>query len=119
NQLVVDIKSTSCRTLEEFTKSCLKYDYDRQAAFYLDSLGMKGAAERRFAFVAIQKVKPFHVWKIEYLGDSDFIEYGRRKYQALLSQWRHRESLGLSFVPSTWNAGLLPNDKGSLGALAT
>ena len=118
NRLVVDIKSTSCRTRHEFMESCLRYDYDRQAAFYLDSLGKQGAAERKFAFVAIQKAKPFNVWKIEYAGDSDFIEFGRRKYQALLGEWKHRESLGLNFVPSTWDMELYSNDKKGLGVIA-
>lgn len=117
-RLVVDIKSTSCRTLEEFMASCLKYDYDRQAAFYLDSLGAEGAAKRRFAFVAIQKVKPFNVWKIEYSGDSDFINLGRRKYQALLSEWQRQEARGLYFVPSSWDTGSSPNNEGSFEQLA-
>jgi hypothetical protein len=99
-------------------ESCLRYDYDRQAAFYLDSLGKQGAAERKFAFVAIQKAKPFNVWKIEHAGDSDFIEFGRRKYQALLGEWKHRESLGLNFVPSTWDMELYSNDKKGLGVIA-
>ncbi len=119
NRLIVDIKSTACRTREDFVASCLKYDCDRQAAFYLDSLGAEVASGREFTFVAIQKVKPFDIWRIQYSRESDFIDYGRRKYQALLSEWRHRESLGLSFVPSTWDADLLPNDNGSQGNLAT
>lgn len=118
NKLIVDLKSISCRTFEEFMTSCLKYDYDRQAAFYLDSLGAEGAADRQFAFVAIQKVKPFSVWKIEYAGDSDFIEFGRRKYQALLGEWQRREAQGRRFVPSTWDAGLYPNDEENCGQLA-
>ena len=118
NRLIVDIKSTSCRTLEEFMASCLKYDYDRQAAFYLDSLGKEEVAERGFFFVAIQKIKPFNVWRIEHPGKSGFIELGRKKYQALLREWRHRESLGLSFVPTTWKPGLCPKDKEGPGARA-
>ena len=117
-RLVVDLKSTSCRTRDEFLASCLKYDYDRQAAFYLDSLGAEGAAKRRFAYVAIQKVKPFDIWKIEYSGNSDFINFGRRKYQALLSEWQRREARGLYFVPSSWDTGSSPNEDGSFGQLA-
>lgn len=106
NRLVVDIKSTSCRTREDFVASCLKYDYDRQAAFYLDSLGAEEIVKRRFMFVAIQKVKPFNIWKVEYPGNSDFINFGRRKYQSLLSEWKQREARGLCFVPSTWGTEL-------------
>ena len=38
NALIIDIKTTSARTQAQFLDSCYTYDYDRQAAFYLDSL---------------------------------------------------------------------------------
>ena len=38
NALVIDLKTTSARTQAQFLESCYTYDYDRQAAFYLDSL---------------------------------------------------------------------------------
>lgn len=96
-RLVVDIKSTSCRTFADFMVSCEKYDYDRQAAFYLDAIGGK-----KFAFVAVQKVKPFNVWIVEHHTNGVFIESGRKKYRRLLREWKHRELIGQPFTPSTW-----------------
>jgi hypothetical protein len=48
NRLIVDLKTTSQTSYECFVKSCIDYEYDRQAAFYLDSIGAK-----RFVFVGI------------------------------------------------------------------
>ena len=95
--LVVDIKSTSCKTYSNFLRSCDRYDYDRQAAFYLDSISAK-----RFVFVAVQKVKPFNVWIVEHHTAGSFIESGRKKYCRLLREWKRRADRGEEFVPSSW-----------------
>ncbi|GAA4461880.1 hypothetical protein GCM10023189_37890 [Nibrella saemangeumensis] len=97
NRLIVDIKSTSCKSFADFQKSCERYDYDRQAAFYLDSIGAK-----KFVFVAVQKVMPHNVWVIEHHTQGQFAENGRKKYRALLREWKRRAELGSSFIPLAW-----------------
>ncbi len=97
-QLVVDIKSTSCKSYDDFLASCDRYDYDRQAAFYLDSVGA-----RRFVFVAVQKVTPYNVWTIEHHTAGSFVESGRKKYRALLREWKRRNDRGESFIPASWS----------------
>ena len=97
-RLVVDIKSTSCRSFADFMASCNRYDYDRQAAFYLDAIG-----GTRFAFVAVQKVKPYNVWTVEHHTAGSFIESGRKKYRKLLREWKNHELTGQPFTPSTWS----------------
>ena len=104
NRLVTDLKTTSARSREEFLRSCQRYDYDRQAAYYLDAIAAPPAHRPRFCFLAIQKQKPFSVWRFDFAGDSDFITKGRQKYRFLLDQWAQRERQGLSFVPSSWAA---------------
>lgn len=47
-----DLKTTKCKTFEEFLKACRNYDYFRQAALY-----MKAAHLRDFVFDAPQKVE--------------------------------------------------------------
>ena len=118
DRVIADIKSTSCRSEADFIATCSRFDYDRQAAFYLDSLGEEGILKRKFIFVAIQKVKPFAIWKFEYDGNSDFIRQGRRKYQALLGEWKRQEVLGLAFVPSSWVPDLCPNAGRGNGLMA-
>jgi hypothetical protein len=85
----VDLKTTSQTSYERFVKSCLDYDYDRQAAFYLDSVGAK-----RFIFIGIAKKSPHGLYFFE--ADRDFIAGGRKKYQALLRKWREYD------FPSSW-----------------
>jgi hypothetical protein len=80
---ILDLKTTSARTYAEFIACCQKYDYDRQAAFYLDSIGGK-----RFIFVGIQKIKPFALFHFEATALPGFVEYGRKKYKALLRKWK-------------------------------
>ena len=98
SRLVIDIKSTSCRTYADFLHTCEAYEYDRQAAFYLDAVGGK-----KFVFVAVQKVKPFNVWVVEHHADGSFIQSGRKKYRRLLREWKHRAETGQPFTPSTWS----------------
>ena len=80
---VYDIKTTSASSIEQFTKSVLMYGYDRQAAFYMDSIGAK-----RFLFIALSKTKKNTVFIME--ADSSLIESGRKKYRKLLSVWKQR-----------------------------
>lgn len=102
DRLVVDLKSTSARSEAAFMKDCIRYNYDRQAAFYLDAIARPGGPSRRFALVAIQKKKPFSVYRLEFADDSDFVEDGRRKYRFLLDMWAKRQAQGIPFVPSSW-----------------
>lgn len=94
---IYDLKTTSEKSFDGFLRSAEKYDYDRQAAFYLDAVGAK-----RFGFLIVQKVKPFHIWNVEYAAGSEFIELGRKKYSALLREWKRRADAGIPFVPSRW-----------------
>lgn len=80
---VYDIKTTSASSIEQFAKHCQAYGYDRQAAFYMDSIGAK-----RFFFIALSKTKKDMVFIME--ADRSFIESGRKKYRKLLSVWQQR-----------------------------
>lgn len=90
NRLIIDLKTTIQPNCERFVKSCLDYDYDRQAAFYLDSVRAS-----RFVFVGSAKKAPHGLYLFE--PDRAFIETGRKKYQALLRKWKE-----MDYVPSSW-----------------
>jgi hypothetical protein len=108
NRLVIDLKSTSQRDYASFLKSLTTYDYDRQAAFYLDSIGSQANTRPRFMFIGVQKVKPYNIWTVEYQEGGSFILSGRKKYQALLREWKRRKELGQPFTPSSWNTQTEP-----------
>jgi PDDEXK-like domain of unknown function (DUF3799) len=93
-RLIVDFKTTSASTHEEFRDHCLRYHYDRQAAFYMDSL--PGAeCTKTFFFIGVQKVKPFDMFFLQ--ADEGFISGGRNKYQSLLQAFKTTP-----FTPSAW-----------------
>lgn len=80
---ILDFKTTSARSEEEFLRHAWNFDYDRQAAFYLDSI-----AAKRFLFVAVQKRSPFKVFTLDTALVPGFVDYGRKKYKALLRSWK-------------------------------
>ena len=76
---LLDFKTTSAPDLPHFLATITQYDYDRQAALYLDVLGAT-----RFFIIGVQKKAPHHVWRVELTATPDLIEQGRKKYFRLL-----------------------------------
>ncbi|RTQ45844.1 hypothetical protein EJV47_23735 [Hymenobacter gummosus] len=79
---LVDFKTTSCPDFAHFLTSTYQYDYDRQAALYLDALGAS-----RFLIIGVQKKAPHEVWVFDATASPGFIEQGRKKYTALLRRY--------------------------------
>lgn len=77
--LLIDFKITSCPDLPYFLASAAQYDYDRQAALYLDALGAT-----RLLIIGGQKKDPHQGWVADATAAPGFIEQGRKKYAALL-----------------------------------
>ena len=99
--LIADVKTTSARNRAEFLSNCLRYEYDRQAAFYIDGCRMAGQLIQRFILFGVQKQKPHQVYLVELLPDDPFIENGRRKYRKLLASW-----LKKPYTPSSWQIAI-------------
>jgi hypothetical protein len=92
---LVDFKTTSASDYAHFLATVEQYDYDRQAALYVDVLGAT-----RFLIIGVQKtrIKAFgqashEVWLFDATAAAGFIEQGRKKYSALL---RHHARQGLA-----------------------
>jgi PDDEXK-like domain of unknown function (DUF3799) len=85
---LVDFKTTSCATPEQFLATVNQYDYDRQGAFYADVLGAQ-----RVVLIAVQKRprKGEHpaVWVVELTPEQ--LATGRKKYQRLLREVAQRD----------------------------
>ena len=79
---LIDFKTTSCPDLPHFLASAEQYDYDRQAALYLDAL-----QATRFLIIGVQKRNPHQVCVYDATAAPGFIEQGRRKYAALLRRY--------------------------------
>ena len=78
--ILVDIKTTQSHNENAFRGSCMKYGYDRQAAFYMD-----GFKADEFWFIVIEKTAPYDVGI--YMCGDEFISMGRSKYQDLLKTY--------------------------------
>ncbi|SDY30335.1 PD-(D/E)XK nuclease-like domain-containing protein [Hymenobacter psychrophilus] len=76
---LLDFKTTSCRDQTQFLAAIEQYDYDRQAAFYLDVLQAD-----RFLIVGVQKKAPHAIWVFELTTAPLLLEQGRKKYRRLL-----------------------------------
>lgn len=96
-EIIIDVKTTSAGSQAEFLENCLRYEYDRQAAFYVDGCRALGQSIDRFMLFGVQKQKPHQVYVVDLKGDDSFVEGGRRKYVKLLSDW-----LKQPYTPSSW-----------------
>jgi hypothetical protein len=90
--LMVDFKTTSAKSYAKFLDTCIDYNYDRQAAFYLNAVKAK-----RFVFIGLQKVAPYDVFYYEATADRGFVEAGQRKIKYLMSEIKQR-----NWRPQTW-----------------
>jgi hypothetical protein len=94
--IVTDLKTTSEKTFQDFLDACIKYEYDRQMAFYHDVLTAEhNAGSYKIVIVAVQKQSPFDVFIYE--PSNEFIDYGRKKYRKLLLEAKKR-----NFRPTSW-----------------
>ncbi|WP_080057857.1 PD-(D/E)XK nuclease-like domain-containing protein [Spirosoma aerolatum] len=108
NALIIDLKTTSARSQAQFLESCYTYDYDRQAAFYIDSLrhadNREWASTRqfRFVFIGIMKQRPHRLFAVDASSIPGFLDYGRKKYRFWLRKWREEQQT-LPLITSAWS----------------
>lgn len=91
---VIDVKTTEDARPEQFGRSCYKYRYDKQGAFYLD--GVQQAREQRrpkaFIFIAVEKTKPYNVGVYYLTGEQ--AKSGREKYRKDLGIYSNCQRTG-------------------------
>ena len=91
---LIDFKTTSSPDLAHFLITIEKYDYDRQAALYLDVLGAT-----RFLIIGVQKKDPHELWRVELTAMPGLIEQGRKKYAVLLRHCARKVTGVPNFAP--------------------
>ena len=84
--IVVDLKTTDNAGPNAFAKSCAKWRYHVQAAFYSDVLANEGIDVKAFIFIAVEKAAPYAVGVYEL--DMDSLEAGREAYQRNLDTYK-------------------------------
>ncbi len=78
--IVLDFKTTSAGSLATFLHACQQYNYDRQMAFYADSIDA-----RQVVLIGVSK-KAKRLFFVQKYSNSAFITQGRSKYQQLLQR---------------------------------
>ena len=76
---VIDLKSTGAKDQVTFLADCVKYEYVRQAAFYLDGTGAETVT-----IYGIQKRAPYQVFRKRYTKRE--LERGRKMYGVILGK---------------------------------
>jgi hypothetical protein len=92
---IYDLKTTSCQTLEEFINSLKLYDYDRQAAFYLD-----GDNGEEFIFIGVQKKWPFKTFTFSVGVNDPWLDRGREEYIFLT-----RKAISMGIISTKYKDG--------------
>jgi len=79
---ICDVKTTQDASPQAFRRDVYKFNYDLQAAFYMDMLGVE-----EFKFVVCEVNHPYTV--VVHTLDNEFIELGREKWQRAFNDWKH------------------------------
>ena len=90
---VLDFKTTDDASKEAFTRSVIKYGYDRQAAWYLDGLAAMGHPYEHFVFVVVEKDPP-HGVALYSLEQAD-LGYAREVNRQLLASYARCSEAGV------------------------
>ena len=83
--VVVDLKTTKCSNAEEFERDIFRYNYDMQAAFYMDTI--KTATEfevKGYYCLGVEKQIPFDAYPFRM--DGEVLDLGRAKYAHYVRQ---------------------------------
>lgn len=81
--ICLDVKSTEDAAPIPFARSCVTYDYDLQAAMYLEGLRENFGRDFDFCFLATEKQAPFAV--ALYGAPEEMLARGRRRFREALS----------------------------------
>lgn len=99
---IIDVKTTDCKSIQAWWSKFVEYGYDRQAAHYLDGVGL----DYGFTFIVVQKVKPFETFMIHMSQSAErrgMIDVARKKNARLL-RTAYEESLKPDgWRPSSWS----------------
>lgn len=81
-KLGADLKTTACKKQSEFINSLNQFDYDRQASWYMDIMGLD-----KFSFIGISKHKPHDIFTYSCVRGDEFYNRGKAKYEWLLERY--------------------------------
>ena len=90
--ILIDYKSCTDATSEQFMKDAIKLMYDLQMAYYKDILDKQRGCEHTVLFIAQEKTAPYLVNVLE--ANEYFIKSGRDMYRTYLDMYAECEKSG-------------------------
>ena len=90
---IVDLKTCYDARSEQFCKSALAYQYQVQAAFYVDVAEAIDGKKRDFYWVAVEKDAPYAVSVFK--ASDAMLEHGRAQYRKAIELYRECASMDL------------------------
>jgi hypothetical protein len=99
--ILIDYKSCTDATSEQFMKDAIKLMYDLQMAYYKDILDKQRGCEHTVIFIAQEKTAPYLVNVLE--ANEYFIKSGRDMYRTYLDMYAECKKSG-NWYGYTYNA---------------
>jgi len=96
DNIIVDVKTSYDSRIESFQRSIFQYNYELQAAFYLDCAELIDGKKRKFLWVVVESEAPYGVCVYE--PSEDVLERGRKLYRQALKTYI--ECAELDYWPS-------------------
>ncbi len=90
---IVDLKTCYDARSEQFCKSALAYQYQVQAALYVDVAEAIDGKKRDFYWVAVEKDAPYAV--AVYKASDEMLEHGRQQYRKGIELYKECAALDL------------------------
>ncbi len=104
DRILLDIKTTENASLEEFSRTLLKYNYHLSAAHYLDGVSaVTGQHCETFLIIACEKSAPYCVQVFEV--DFGSIEKGRELCARSLQRYKNSKELP---IPRGYSTDIVP-----------
>jgi exodeoxyribonuclease VIII len=110
-KIVIDLKITNDASPDGFAKSCAKFGYYIQEAWYRDVMESAGFGINDFIFVAIcskpiSKDNPLHKIGVYRLNEMD-VEFGRSEYQRALDIYRRLDTYNTHVYKDSSNGSII------------
>lgn len=84
--IIVDLKTVADAETTAFMRSAMKFNYDVQAAHYLEGMRVATGEDYKFVFIAQEKEKPYLVNILE--ADEYFIKNGQEVRQTMIETYK-------------------------------
>ena len=90
--VIADLKSCTRADTESFTKDCVRYGYDLQAAMYKEAVELESGIPHTFVFIAVEKTPPYMLNVMQ--ADEMMIKRGQELFREYIGIYAECERTG-------------------------